>query len=125
MTGPASRLPAAITEVREEVEALTYGLSAKGFKRGDRLAIVGDNRPRLYWAMCAAQALGGNPVPMYQNSIAEELQYVLDAIACWRKSPAPIGSARTTLYWPRALKPASACAGDSAWCRESWHGRHR
>lgn len=65
-------------EVREEVKALTYGLSAIGFKRGDKLAIVGDNRPRLYWAMCAAQALGGIPVPMYQDAIAEELQYVLD-----------------------------------------------
>ena len=65
-------------EVHEEVEALAYGLSAKGFRRGDKLAIVGDNRPRLYWAMCAAQSLGGIPVPMYQDSIAQELQYVLD-----------------------------------------------
>ena len=65
-------------EVHEEVKALAYGLSAKGFKRGDKLAIVGDNRPRLYWAMCAAQVLGGIPVPMYQDSIAQELQYVLD-----------------------------------------------
>ena len=65
-------------EVREEVKELAYGLSAQGFQRGDKLAIVGDNRPRLYWAMCAAQSLGGIPVPMYQDSIAQELQYVLD-----------------------------------------------
>ena len=65
-------------EVREEIKTLAYGLSAKGFKRGDKLAIIGDNRPRLYWAMCAAQSLGGIPVPMYQDSIASELQYVLD-----------------------------------------------
>ena len=42
----------------EEVRSLACGLAAQGFKRGDRLAVVGDNRPRLYWAMMAAQALG-------------------------------------------------------------------
>lgn len=65
-------------EVSQEIKTLAYGLSAKGFKRGDKLAIVGDNRPRLYWAICAAQSLGGVPVPMYQDSIARELQYVLE-----------------------------------------------
>ena len=40
-----------------------------GLRRGDRLVVVGDNRPRLYWAMCAAQALGGVPVPLYQDSV--------------------------------------------------------
>ena len=42
-----------------------------GFKRGDNLAIIGDNRPRLYWAMAAAQCLGGVPVPLYQDAVAE------------------------------------------------------
>ncbi len=65
-------------QVAQEVRALACGLAAKGFKRGDKLAIIGDNRPRLYWAMCAAQCLGGVPVPMYQDSVARELQYVLD-----------------------------------------------
>ena len=41
-------------EVAREVRAIACGLSALGFKRGDRLAIIGDNRPRLYWAMAAA-----------------------------------------------------------------------
>jgi long-chain acyl-CoA synthetase len=66
------------SEVAQEVRVLACGLAAKGFKRGDKLAIIGDNRPRLYWAMCAAQCLGGIPVPMYQDSVARELQYVLD-----------------------------------------------
>ena len=50
-------------EVAAEIEALACGLAAMGFKRGDRLATIGDNRPRLYWAIAAAQALGGVPVP--------------------------------------------------------------
>jgi long-chain acyl-CoA synthetase len=61
-----------------EVRALACGLAAQGFRRGDKLAIVGDNRPRLYWSMCAAQCLGGIPVPMYQDAVVEELQYVVE-----------------------------------------------
>ena len=64
-------------EVAAEVEALACGLAAMGFRRGDKLAIIGDNRPRLYWAIAATQALGGVPVPIYQDSIAEEMAFVL------------------------------------------------
>jgi long-chain acyl-CoA synthetase len=65
-------------QVAAEVEELACGLSAMGFARGDKLAIIGDNRPRLYWAIAATQALGGVPVPIYQDSIAEEMAFVLD-----------------------------------------------
>src|SRR6266850_7640286 len=65
-------------EVAAEVEALACGLAAMGFRRGDKLAIIGDNRPRLYWAIAATEALGGIPVPVYQDSIAEEMAFVLD-----------------------------------------------
>ena len=61
-----------------EVEAFANGLAAMGFKRGDRLCVVGDNRPQLYWAMLAAQCLGGVPVPLYQDSIEREMQYIVD-----------------------------------------------
>ena len=43
-----------------------------GFRARRHLAIIGDNRPRLYWAMTAAQCLGGIPVPMYQDAVAQE-----------------------------------------------------
>jgi long-chain acyl-CoA synthetase len=65
-------------EVAAEVATLACGLAALGFKRGDTLAIIGDNRPRLYWAMAAAQALGGVPVPLYQDAVATEMIYVFD-----------------------------------------------
>lgn len=64
-------------QVAEQVRALAGGLAELGFRRGDSLAIIGDNRPRLYWAMTAAQILGGIPVPMYQDAVAQELEYVL------------------------------------------------
>ena len=66
------------SQAAEEIMALANGLASLGFKRGDKLAIVGNNRPRLYWGMCAAQCLGGIPVPVYQDSVADEIQYVLD-----------------------------------------------
>jgi long-chain acyl-CoA synthetase len=59
------------------VRSLACGLHRVGLSRGDTLAIVGDNRPRLYWAMDAAQALGAIPVPLYQDAVAEEMAYVL------------------------------------------------
>ena len=46
------------SETRAEVETIAHGLAASGVQRGDRIAIVGDNRPNLYWSIVAAQALG-------------------------------------------------------------------
>ena len=65
------------SEVAVEVRALACGLAAEGLKRGDHLAIIGENRPRLYWAMSAAQALGAIPVPLYQDAVAQEMKFVL------------------------------------------------
>jgi long-chain acyl-CoA synthetase len=65
-------------EVLDETRRLAAGLSALGAKRGDKIAIVGDNRPRLYWTMCAAQAIGCTPVPVYQDAVAAEMGFVID-----------------------------------------------
>ncbi len=59
----------------DEVRALACGLAAHGFKRGDHFALVGDNRPRIYAAVCAAQCLGGIPVPLYQDAAAAEMAF--------------------------------------------------
>jgi long-chain acyl-CoA synthetase len=60
------------------VRAIALGLVNLGFQRGDKITLLSDNRPRLYAAMVAAQAVGGVPVPLYQDSIARELQFVID-----------------------------------------------
>jgi len=62
----------------EQSRLIALGLASLGFARGDKTAVVGDNRPRLYWAVCATQALGGIPVPLYQDSIEKELAYIVD-----------------------------------------------
>ena len=61
-----------------EVRSMAMGLAALGFKRGDNLAIIGDNRPQLYMAFTAAQSLGGVAVPMYQDAVAAEMTFVLE-----------------------------------------------
>jgi long-chain acyl-CoA synthetase len=65
-------------DVAAEVRALACGLASLGLKRGDKIAIIGDNRPRLYWTMTAAQAIGAIPVPLYQDSAAAEMAFVVD-----------------------------------------------
>jgi long-chain acyl-CoA synthetase len=66
------------SQVKDEIVALSVGLAELGLKRGDHFAIVGRNKPRLYWAICAGQALGAIPVPLYADSVAEEMAYVLE-----------------------------------------------
>ncbi|MBL6612486.1 MAG: AMP-binding protein [Reyranella sp.] len=65
-------------DYQDHVRDFAHGLASMGFKRGDKLSVVGDNRPQLYFAQVSAQALGGVSVPVYQDSIASELVYVLN-----------------------------------------------
>ncbi len=61
-----------------EVRSLAIGLRKLGLERGDTVAIIGDNRPRLYASFAAVQSLGGIPVPVYQDAVADEMAYVLE-----------------------------------------------
>ena len=64
-------------DLAELVEALAGGLAEAGLKRGEHVVVVGENRPRLYAAMLAAQALGAVPVPLYQDAGAREFVFPL------------------------------------------------
>ena len=65
-------------DVAETVRAYAQGLHDLGLRHGDTIAIIGTNRPKLYWSMMAAQCLGAIPVPVYADSVAEEMVYVLE-----------------------------------------------
>jgi long-chain acyl-CoA synthetase len=65
-------------EYYEQGRLIALGLASLGFRRGDKVAIIGDNRPQLYWAVLGTQALGGVPVPLYQDGIEKEIAYILD-----------------------------------------------
>ena len=62
----------------QNAKILALSLKENGLKRGDKISIIGDNRPNLYLTIAAAQLLGAIPVPCYQDSVADELQYILE-----------------------------------------------
>ncbi|MEL6745724.1 MAG: AMP-binding protein, partial [Pseudomonadota bacterium] len=57
------------SEMLNEVRSFSFGLKEIGLSRGDKVAVVGSNRPALYWTYPAVQALGGVPVPVYADSV--------------------------------------------------------
>jgi long-chain acyl-CoA synthetase len=68
----------------DEVRTLAAALAAEGFRRGQHVALVGDNRPRIYAGICAAQCLGGIPVPLYQDAVAGEMVFpIQNAEIAW------------------------------------------
>jgi len=68
-------------QTQEEIRAMALGFMALGMEKGDYVAVIGRNRPALYWAMVAAQKVGAIPVPLYQDAVADEMAYVLENCA--------------------------------------------
>ena len=64
-------------EASSEVMNLAKGLIDLGIKEGDHVAVIGRNRPYLYWSLLAIQHIGAVPVPLYQDAVAEEMEYIL------------------------------------------------
>ena len=66
------------SEVADEIRAIALGFLTLGVKPGDHIAIIGRNRPALYWSMVASQMVGAVPVPLYQDAVADEMAYALE-----------------------------------------------
>jgi long-chain acyl-CoA synthetase len=60
------------------VREMAGGYAAAGLRRGQHLVVIGENRPRLYAAMLAAQSLGAIPVPLYQDAVAAEFVFPIN-----------------------------------------------
>ena len=60
-----------------EVDLILCALAANGIKSGDKIAIIGNNVPELYFSIVAAQGLGAIPVPMHADSTPDELKNLL------------------------------------------------
>ena len=65
-------------QVGNEITNLALGLLSLGINEGDHIAVIGSNRPHLYWAMIASQSVSAIPVPLYQDAVSEEISYVLE-----------------------------------------------
>lgn len=61
----------------DRARACALGLHALGVRRGDVVALVGDNRPELYYMAMGAQAIGAISCAFYQDSLAEQLAELL------------------------------------------------
>jgi len=62
----------------EQVKYLCLGMVSLGLKRGDKVAMIGDNRPEGLWAEMAAMAAGAIPVWLFQDCMMEEVKYIVD-----------------------------------------------
>jgi long-chain acyl-CoA synthetase len=60
------------------VRALACGMAQAGVKRDEHVVVVGENRPRLYACMLAAQSLGAIPVPLYQDAASTEYVFPIN-----------------------------------------------
>jgi long-chain acyl-CoA synthetase len=65
-------------QYRDQVRDLSLGFTALGIGRGDKVAILGDNRPSWICSELAAQAAGAASVGIYQDSNLNEVAYVID-----------------------------------------------
>ena len=69
-------------EYNDNVSYLALGLSSKGFKLGDVIGLIGDNKPSWLYFEIAAQAVGGMSLGIYRDTLDEEVGYLMASCPC-------------------------------------------
>ena len=87
-------------EVYDETRAVAQGLIGLGLERGEMIAIVGANRPRLYWSITAAQMIGAVPVPVYADAVADEIAAAASLVIGEAAEAIPAVLVRGAVYEP-------------------------
>lgn len=62
----------------EKVKLITLGLIGLGLEKGDKVSMIGDNRPEGLWAEMGCLCAGGVAVWLFQDSLIDEVQYIVD-----------------------------------------------
>ena len=65
-------------EYYNNIKFLSLGLLALGCEKGDKLSVIGDNRPEWLYSELAIQALGGAVVGIFPDSHPEQVQYIIN-----------------------------------------------
>jgi len=65
-------------EYLEKVKYFSLGLISLGFEPGDKIAVIGDNKPEWVIAELAAQSACGYGVGIYQDSILKEIAHIIN-----------------------------------------------
>ncbi len=64
----------------ENVKSFSLGLISLGMKRGDKVSILGENKPEIFWAELGVQAAGGTVVGVYTDCTPPEVKFfVMDS----------------------------------------------
>jgi len=64
-------------EFGKKTDAFRAGLAALGVKKGDRVAIIANNRPEWAIAAYACYGLGAAFVPMYEAQLAKDWEFIV------------------------------------------------
>ncbi|MGW8303264.1 MAG: AMP-binding protein, partial [Desulfobacterales bacterium] len=62
----------------ENVKYLALGLISLGLEDGDKVAMIGDNRPEGLWAEMATLCARGIGVWLFQDCLIDEVKYIID-----------------------------------------------
>ena len=104
-------------DVYNHIKHTSIGLISLGLQQGDKVALIGNNDPQLYWALFAIQSAGAIPVCLYVDATSTELKYYIThseakfiiaedqeqtdkLVAIWEECPA----LQKLIYWdPKGL----------------------
>ncbi len=62
----------------EKVKQIALGLVSLGLKDGDKVSMIGDNRPEGLWAEMGTLCAGGTGVWLFQDCLIDEVRYIID-----------------------------------------------
>jgi len=71
-------IPITWKQYYEHVKKIALGMVSLGLERNDKVAMIGDNRPEALWAEMAAMCVGGVGVWLFQDSLIDEVKYIID-----------------------------------------------
>ena len=62
----------------DKVKYIALGLKKLGLERGDKVSMIGDNRPEGLWVEMATMCVGGMAIWLFQDCLMEEVKYIID-----------------------------------------------
>ena len=101
----------------DNVKHIALGMVSLGVERGDRVAMIGDNRPEALWAEMATMCVGGVGIWLFHDSLIDEVQYIMNHSdaklmvgegQCHSPSPAPSGCLESFICFTWPSPPGNA-----------------
>jgi len=71
-------IPFSWQDYYDNVKYLSLGMVSLGLKKGDKVSMMGDNRPEGLWAEIAAMCAGAIGVWLFRDCMMDEVKYIID-----------------------------------------------